>query len=258
VEVFVQKQRAETDAGIGGARYRKISLAGSEIHYLFLSSDMVFYQFLLKEAMERPASFLTDPELEHFRSFRIEKRKIEWLCGRLSAKLLLSKFLGSPYDFLNFDILPGADGHPAVILRLNRAMRIPFNKSLSISHREGGTAAALAAESGTSVGIDVELMESRSACMLEDYFSDREADMLEALPSDVSNYGIALGWSMKESVLKAALVGLSVPVKSVVIRRMDHATGSAEVRIKEAGASSRYMVKYMFNPPYILSIACKQ
>lgn len=253
--VYMQSERNNFEDAVGGARCRKVELAGRDVLYLFLSPDMVFYPFLLKEALERPMKFLTPAETAHFVKFTVEKRKIDWLGGRLAAKLLLSRFMGSKYSFLNFEVLPDEDGHPTVTVRLNESMKIELGRSLSISHRDGAAAAAVSADTVSSVGFDIEVMERRSKLMLDDYFESPEVDLLAGLPGDISPYMVAVGWSIKESVLKASLLGLSIPLQSVIIEKMDMDTGYAEVAIRDNGHSGRFVVKTIYQPPYILSVA---
>ncbi len=253
--VYMQSERNSIDDAASGSRCKKVGLAGRDVVYLFLSPDMVFYQFLLREALQRPVKFLTPAEAAHFAKFKVEKRKIEWLGGRLAAKLLLSRFMGSRYDFLNFEVLPDEDGHPAVTVRLNESMKIELGRSLSISHRDGAVAAAVSADTVSRVGFDIEVMERRNRLMLEDYFESPEIDLLSGLPGDISPYMVAVGWSIKESVLKAALIGLSIPMQSVVIEKMDMDTGYTEVAVRDNGHSGRYVVKTIYQPPYILSVA---
>jgi phosphopantetheinyl transferase len=183
----------------------------------------------------------------------VNRRRIEWLAGRLNLKLLLSTFMGRGCDFQSFEILPGAAGHPVAAFRHGGLMQIPLRNGLSLSHREGATASAVSAEPGVEVGIDVELMEARDRAMLDDYFLPSEADMLEALPGELASCGIALGWSIKESVLKAMGTGLGAPAVSVVIERLCARSGMAEARSDRG----RYLVRFTLKHPYLVTLACR-
>lgn len=238
-----------------GRRYKRLVLAGHEVFYLFLSPDMVFYKYLLSEANRRPSQFLTAGEQEILREFKVEKRRIEWLAGRLNTKLLLSKYIGRGYDFLNFEILPGPNGRPVATMKLNEVMQVPLKNGLSLSHREGASASAISAGTGVKLGIDVEMMESRSELMLEDYFKENEIAILSKLPSDISAYGIALAWSIKESVLKAMQVGLSVPATSAVIEKMNVRSSAAEVSFDDGTTTCKLMCRFILQPPYIITLS---
>ena len=240
-------------AGLDGWRrhFERTTLGGREMACLFLSPEVVFFRYLLKEALARPSRFLTGREMEHFRSLSVNRRRIEWLAGRLNLKLLLSKFMGRGCDFQSFEILPGAAGHPVASLRHGGLMQIPIRNGLSLSHREGATASAVSADPDVEVGIDVELMEARDRAMLDDYFQPSEAYLLDALPGRLASCGIALGWSIKESVLKAMGTGLGVPAESVVIEKLCSRSGMAEVRSGRA----RYMVRFTMKPPYLVTLA---
>jgi phosphopantetheinyl transferase len=242
-------------AGLDGWRrhFERTTLGGREMACLFLSPEVVFFRYLLKEALARPSRFLTGREMEHFRSLSVNRRRIEWLAGRLNLKLLLSKFLGRGHDFQSFEILPGAAGHPVASLRCGGLMQIPIRNGLSLSHREGATASAVSADPDVEVGIDVELMEARDRVMLDDYFHPSEADLLDALPGRIAPCGIALGWSIKESVLKAMGTGLAAPARSVVIEKLCSRSGMAEV----SSGRARYMVRFTMKPPYLVTLASR-
>jgi phosphopantetheinyl transferase len=233
-------------------------LAGREMRFLFLEPGMVFYRTMLKEALESPGSFLTLREMEILGRFTAEKRKVEWLGGRLNMKLLLAEHSANGNDFLSFEILPGADGEPVATLRTGVGVfEVPLHHSLSLSHREGASASALCADPDAALGIDVELMEPRSELMLEDYFSGREAKILAGLPTGIHPFRIALAWSLKESVLKARRVGLAVPAKSVVIENFDFSSSTAEATLRDGAGTSRFEARFFVQPPYIITLACE-
>ena len=236
--------------------YESLVLGGSEVHYLFLSPEMLFYRYLLKESLQSPAMFLTGRELVIWGGFEISKRRIEWLAGRLNAKLLLGKVLGNGYDFQNFEILPGAGGRPVATLKLGSLFQIPLANGLSLSHREGATLSAVSAETAVRVGADVELMEPRSELMLDDYFVAGEAAVLADLPGALGEHAIALGWSIKESVLKAVGKGLTLPATAVVIERICARAGMAEARLADGQESGTFLVHFETRPPYILTLTC--
>ncbi len=230
-------------------------LAGREIRLLFLSPDMVFYRYLLKEALERPQSFLTWREMEILGRFTVDKRRVEWLGGRLNMKMLLTEHCASGYDFLNFEILPGADGEPVATLKHGGAFEVPLRHSLSLSHRDGATASALCVDPEAAIGVDIEIMETRSELMLEDYFSGPEAALLAALPAGLHPFRIALGWSLKESVLKAKRIGLAAPAKSVIIEKIDFPSSTVEATLRSGAGPARFEARFFVQPPYIITLA---
>ena len=248
---------------VGGAaptsaptHYESLLLGGREIHYLFLSPEMLFYRYLLKESLQSPAMFLTGRELMIWNGLDVSKRRIEWLAGRLNAKLLLGKVLGSGYDFQNFEILPGAGGRPVATMKLGSMARIPLGNGLSLSHREGATLSAVSAGPAVRVGADVELMEPRSELMLDDYFSAGEAAVLAGLPGPLGAHAIALGWSIKESVLKAVGRGLTLPATAVVIERISARAGMAEARLDDGQEPGTFLVHFEARPPHIITLTC--
>ncbi|MBQ4493974.1 MAG: 4'-phosphopantetheinyl transferase superfamily protein [Elusimicrobiaceae bacterium] len=138
--------------------------------------------------------FLTKRELGIYKTFKIDKRKKEWLGGRYALKKLAC-------DFFNFDIkhmevnnLPS--GQP--VLLVPGGTKLP----VSITH-SGAYAAAAIALTGQAIGLDIEVIEQRSPAWIKQCFEESEI-------SSKSAPFLTELWAKKEAVLKFLGVGLKL------------------------------------------------
>jgi len=140
-------------------------------------------------ALPEPAAFLSPAEIEKYNSFKIPKRKADWLGGHYAAKTLLAAMTRRE-DPVNIEISYDDYGRP-------RAAGL----AISISH---SGALALAALKGGSnfLGADIEFIEDRCAAWYADYFAPGEL----ALPGP-SSFAPALlpGASKKRGLAKLLL-----------------------------------------------------
>jgi phosphopantetheinyl transferase len=212
------------------------------------------------------ASLLSASETSKLESLVHEKRRRDWLSGRLIGKLLVMRHLGaaSPRPAC-VEILSDGDHKPVAGVIDDRGRRTELSWCLSISHRDGAAGAALVTSG--RVGIDIEVMEPRSEALLDDYFTPGEVQMVAGLGSPLSGWGIGLFWSIKEAGLKAVGVGLSVPASDAEVLRLDE-HGMTGVIALRGEALSTSMIRFdrgssevlapfacLLEPPYIVSIA---
>lgn len=166
--------------------------------------------------------WLSPHELEHLRSIRFTKRRDEYITRRWTAKRAISRVLdldgehdadlgrlaqievrhrrsGAPYVQL--------DGEPAAV-------------DVSMSDRSGW-AVCLVGPPGTmasgTVGVDLEVVEPRTAGFVADYFTARERTYVAGLPNDRRDEAANLIWSAKEAALKVQQVGLRVDTRTVEV-----------------------------------------
>ena len=132
-----------------------------------------------------PDGALSEKEAARYAAFRIEKRRSEWLAGRLAAKGLLAD--GGPLS--RFEIASDLLGRPSCGEHL-----------LSISHSNGWAVAAIKPDS-KFLGVDLEKIEERHPAWYRDYFHPAE------LPAPDPSEGTRL-WAIKEALMKALGLGL--------------------------------------------------
>ncbi|GEM_PF-2438305 len=144
-----------------------------------------------------PASgerFLSREEEESLARFSLEKRRREWLGGRLAAKCAVSRLLGSEKPaWPAIGIGAAEDGRPLV--------RTQPGLHLSISH-SGPLAGALAAT--TACGFDLQELTGRLLALRSRFLSRPEEALLarELLPRAGTIGALTLLWSAKEAIRK--------------------------------------------------------
>jgi len=202
---------------------------------------------------------LTPRERRIHEAFRFERRRGDWLAGRLAAKQVLLGWLDEPgLAPGDVEILPEESRLPLAYRVLEDGGNRMLPVSVSISHRGGAAAAAvLGAQSGT-VGVDLEVMEPRSEALAEDNFTRHERDILRSLPSGPARWGIGIVWSLKEAALKAAGLGLSVPATDAQVVEIDADGGTAAVRLSgEASEGEPVLARawLRLDEPLIVTVA---
>lgn len=95
---------------------------------------------------------ITDNEMTQLRTLETEKRKIEWLSGRIAAKEAFSKAIGKGFGyrikFHDIEIIPDELGKPVITLsdRLKVEFEEKVNFHLSITHTDQNASAFVVAE----------------------------------------------------------------------------------------------------------------
>ncbi len=143
-------------------------------------------------------------ELHRAASYRIAKRRNEWLTGRVCAKLAARRFLpaGSTEDTIFqpdcFTIANDTSGRPAFSGSLPQSL---LDADLSISHG-GGFAMALVADS--RCGVDIQRPRETLLRVREKFCAVTEEELLGDTFCDLSEIQqLTLLWSAKEAAKKA-------------------------------------------------------
>ena len=150
--------------------------------------------------------YLCREERERFHSFRHEKRKIEWLAGRIAAKcagLQLQnndeKICWGKKQWHQLQIAADSSGKPFVIWS---AMKSSTPVSISISHSR---AFAIAIAARENCGVDIQQVTPAVERVEKRFVTREEKNILEEI-ADL--YGrraaLTLLWSAKEAVKKAS------------------------------------------------------
>ena len=191
---------------------------------------------------------------EQARTFKIEKRRRDWLLGRWTAKHLVQRYLAQTTretpDLATILIGADADGAPYASCERRGAKgeeegRLPLSLSISHSH---GTAFCGLIESrrvgdyeigdwrGTpdlqspisnlpisqslnfpSLGCDIEFIEPREPNFVSDFFAAEEMAAVAAAGVQQAALVTAI-WSAKEAVLKALREGLRIDTRRIICR----------------------------------------
>lgn len=165
-----------------------------------------------------PSSFdwLSAHERHHLESIRFTKRRNEYLTRRWTTKQAIASVLDldrSLRSLARIEVRHRTSGAPYV--HLDGAMA---EVDVSMSDRSGWAVCLVgppgSMRSGT-VGVDLEVVEPRTARFVDDYFTARERSYVTSLPSARRDEAANLIWSAKEAALKVQQVGLRVDTRTV-------------------------------------------
>lgn len=170
----------------------------------------------LGTAAPEPGRALSPAETDRLAAFRLDKRRREWLAGRLAAKALLTEAEGGAPA--SYEIGMDKYGRPACGGRL-----------VSISHSNGWALAAY--KPGCAfLGADLEKIEERHPAWYADYFHPSE------LPAPDPSAATRL-WAVKEAMMKALGLGLMVdPLDIRETAKGVELRGKAQQRYAELGS----------------------
>ncbi|MGI4788959.1 MAG: 4'-phosphopantetheinyl transferase family protein [Janthinobacterium lividum] len=160
---------------------------------------------------QNPNLWLTLEEMAVLAAWNSEKRKAEWLAGRMAAKRLLLAELGiKPLDWQI-----GREGAaPAMV-----GLVLP-NITFSISHSEGLGAATLSDKlTEGSAGIDVQHVRPVHPGLCARVFSLGERQQIkEEFGSENDSAGMLLFWALKEAAIKARRLPWGRSLQSISVR----------------------------------------
>jgi 4'-phosphopantetheinyl transferase len=200
--------------------------------------DGLKIKLILANAVPAPKTFLSPRELEKLASFKIEKRRRDWLGGRYAAKTLLRDRAAAGKALGEIEITYDACGRPEWA-----------GKPLSISHSGPYCAAACGPEAMKFLGMDIEKAEPRAAAWYADYFHKSE------LPSPDMNQATRL-WTIKEALLKALGLGLKAdPLDIHLSGETPEFSRAALARHKEMGSPGFKLTTFGLGKDYFLSLA---
>ncbi len=139
------------------------------------------------------------------KSFKLDKRKREWLAGRRAAKEAVRKLV-FPDTLEGLEILTKTGGEPYAVLSGSPRNDI----HVSISHSNEVALAVAGCSPIIGLGIDVEVVENRGDSFLRTAFTPEERKIFQKIPDNKKSLLSAFMYTMKEAVTKALGIGLSV------------------------------------------------
>ncbi|MEI7771500.1 MAG: 4'-phosphopantetheinyl transferase superfamily protein [Chloroflexales bacterium] len=209
---------------------------------------------------------LAPPELERYAGLRTEKRRGDWLLGRVAAKRLVQRHMGG----LGLDLSPAAimilsdrDGAPRVA-PWGMAMAIPHIGAelealqISISHTASRSLCAMI--SGTrpaiALGADIEQIAARGSSFAQAYDTPAELALLDATPAECYDTLSTAIWSAKEALLKVTRHGLRVDTRMVTcLPAQQVRDGWAPVAISTELTSASVVGWWRVRDGYVITIA---
>jgi phosphopantetheinyl transferase len=145
---------------------------------------------------------LSPAENNIFQQFHLDKRRLEWLGGRVAAKYCVHQLLGSnasPLLFHQYSIRAATHGCP----HLERASVCRPDVALSISHSRGYAAALACQADKGSCGIDIQHLSPKLANVAERFTHEGELNLIDPLLAPLTRLGLI--WTAKEAVKKCLL-----------------------------------------------------
>ncbi len=168
---------------------------------------------LIRGLPEGAENLLSPTEAQHYSQLRYAVRRQSYLLGRLAGKLLLlqqPEFAGREPGDITIANIPS--GMPIALVQSDL---VPG--SLSLSHSGEIGVSAYSRTPGFALGVDVEALAPRSAALVQDFFTPREAAFIAAQTADRRSEWTNRLWSAKEAVLKALGFGLRIDTRQVEI-----------------------------------------
>ena len=159
-----------------------------------------------------PDDFLSGEEKKRLSELRFQKRRMDWLRGRWTAKKLLLQVEPACNSLPIQAIQVANEPEGAPYLLINGSQRYPG--ILSISHCGPY---ALCALSESRLGCDIEHIERRPDIFIEDFFTRTEVQRVRESPETLRFILVNLVWSMKEAVLKSIGKGLRLDTRMVEV-----------------------------------------
>ncbi|MCX5785135.1 MAG: 4'-phosphopantetheinyl transferase superfamily protein [Elusimicrobia bacterium] len=183
-------------------------------------------------ALPEPETFLSPAEIEKYNSFKIPKRKADWLGGRYAVKTLLAAELRRE-DLVNIEISYDHYDRPRAAGQI-----------ISISHSGGLALAAVKPGAGEFIGTDIEMIEERCGAWYADYFAPGELNGND--PSEATKL-----WTIKEAALKALGLGLKADLRDA---RFNNGTvrfhGAALERYRTLGSPAFAVSSFLFKDSF--------
>lgn len=171
------------------------------------------------ELKEDPAGtlerYLSAQEQARFAELKTDKRRVDWLAGRIVAKRLIRAVRfgdeGAIVPYHAIAISPDALGAPQVKVVGERGP----GPRISISHTAGVAAAMISSHDKVMPGIDIEQIEPRDPSFIATYFTADERKAIEQC-DDPDETSTAM-WALKEAMLKALGIGARVDLREISI-----------------------------------------
>jgi len=169
-----------------------------------------------------------------------EKRRTEWLLGRVVAKDATRLFVHQRYGIVlcpaDIEILPDKRGRP--VAHGDWSRDVPSVPILSLPHSDGvAVAVAGSGEAASGIGIDIEHVGRMGTGVVQLAFIPEELALLTSLAETSQDSWPLRLWCAKEAVAKALGQGLAAGPQALVVKALDSDQGT--VRVSIAGELAR-------------------
>jgi len=149
--------------------------------------------------------FLSGQELATVNGFKVQKKQVEWICGRFSLKTLVNEALDPTIPLANIQVSYQEKGAPF----LDAYPEIP----ISLSHSGDYTAVSLGQNRQTTMGIDIERIgKMPDTFFMKTAFTPREIHHMTQTAHEIFRH-----WTLKEAFLKYIKMGFNENLHMVEI-----------------------------------------
>lgn len=153
-------------------------------------------------------SVLSEKEMEHYLSLKINKNRIQWVAGRYAVKAALFKYKMSESSLVNpscIDVLKGKDSAPYIL-------QYP-ELCASITH---SFPYCIGLVSNNRIGVDIEKAAEPEQSLIEHFYSSNEKDALKCFKGEEEYAKRAMiYWTRKEAASKVVRLGMKLNFKGL-------------------------------------------
>lgn len=182
---------------------------------------------------------------------RAEKRKRQWLMGRLAAKQavqsLIERVNGAKLCLADIEIGNSENGSPYIRLPGALSMR----PKVSISHSDDYAIAVAVEQEVAEVGVDVEAIAGRDSSFEEMAFNTQERSLFAHLQGKERDTMVTRLWCAKEAVTKALQLDLMPGLKALQCESV------SDTHVRVLHQRNVYEVSCQLNNGYVVAIALK-
>lgn len=176
---------------------------------------------------QEPADWLTENERAVFVSWRSDKRRAEWLAGRLAAKRLLRESYGLPPLLC----VIGREGPAPCILSPDLTAHPWVRLRLSLSHSAGlGAATVSDPDREGTAGVDVQRVRPVHPGLGLRAFTPGERAQIGSRFGDGNDPdGLLLLWALKEAAIKARRAAWGRALREIEVRLSGPSTATIHI-----------------------------
>ncbi len=165
------------------------------------------------ESRHRMIESFTPEEQATFHGFKVDKRRQDWLAGRIAAKWAVERATGLPMTRIEIrvDTVGPTRGRPYAAVRGKDTVL----GVLSITHSGWVGAACF---SSLPIGLDLELIIPRDESFEQLAFTSEERSAWSHLYGQARDTAVTRAWCMKEAISKWRGCGLTAPFDELLLR----------------------------------------
>lgn len=159
----------------------------------------------INSILSKIETFLHPEEIEYYKTFKYDKRRLSYLSGRMAAKYALEELLSIKKT--SIAITRGVFDFPVIKYLVNQ------NGKVSISHCDS-YASAIAFPEEHPMGVDIEEIDIKKIETIDTVVTENEKQLVSDFSLEI---GYTILWTAKESLSKVLKTGLMIDFKFLEI-----------------------------------------